>query len=124
VQHQTCTAHVLRTTEDWIDKYQPLVAKDADGSLKNIGVSSEQATADLRRLGELVKSREIEQAAELEVLHRRSLEAALPQERARQSLAYRLRLIFGSLEPLASLNTLPNLERSQERNARWHQQCL
>jgi hypothetical protein len=50
VLHQVCKAHVLRNTEDLIDKYQPLVAKDADGSLKAIGVSPQQAAADLTRL--------------------------------------------------------------------------
>jgi hypothetical protein len=39
VQHQVCKAHVLRNTETLIDRYQPLVAKDADGSLSVIGVS-------------------------------------------------------------------------------------
>ena len=70
------------------------MAKDADGSLAAIGVSPEQAAADLTRLGELVKSRQREQAAELEALHRRYLEAAPPQEGEHQSLAYRLRLLF------------------------------
>ncbi len=94
VQHQVCKAHVLRNTEDLIDKYQPLVAKDAEGSLQAIGVSPQQAAADLTRLGELVKSREREQASELETMHRRYLQATPPQEGAHQSLAYRLRLLF------------------------------
>src|SRR5437763_17036241 len=47
VQHQVCKAHVLRNAETLIERYQPLVAKDADGSLQTIGVSSEQAAADL-----------------------------------------------------------------------------
>src|SRR5712691_10168525 len=55
LQHQICKAHVLRNTEALIERYQPLAACDADGSLHAIGVSSEQAAADLRRLGELVK---------------------------------------------------------------------
>jgi hypothetical protein len=42
----------------------------------------------------LVKSRQKEQAAELETLHRRYLEAAPPQEGAHQSVAYRLRLLY------------------------------
>src|SRR4029077_2319010 len=50
VQHQVCKAHVLRNTEDLIEKYQPLVTRDADGSLKAIGVSPQQAAADLTRL--------------------------------------------------------------------------
>ena len=94
VQHQICKAHVLRNTEALIDKYQPLVASDADGSLGAIGVSPQQAAADLTRLGELVKSRQKEQAAELEALHRRYLEAAPPHDGEHFSLAYRLRLLF------------------------------
>jgi len=94
VQHQVCKAHVLRNTEALIEKHQPLVAKDADGSLGAIGVSPEQAAADLERLGEPVKSREREQAAELEALHRRYLQASPPQEGEHQSVAYRLRLLF------------------------------
>src|SRR6266404_80019 len=54
VQHQVCKAHVLRNTETLIERYQPLVARDADGSLAGIGVSPQQAAADLERLGELV----------------------------------------------------------------------
>jgi len=64
VQHQICKAHVLRNTETLTLRYQPLVAPDTDGSLHAIGVSPEQAAADLTRLGELVKSRQREQAAE------------------------------------------------------------
>jgi hypothetical protein len=94
VQHQVCKAHVLHNTETLIEHYQPLVARDADGSLHAIGVSPEQAAADLTRLGELVKSRQREQAPELEALHRRYLEAVPPHEGEHQSLAYRLRLLF------------------------------
>jgi transposase-like protein len=94
VEHQVCKAHVLRNTETLIERYQPLVAKDADGSLKAIGVSPQQAAADLTRLGELVKSRQREQATELEAMHRHYLQASPPQEGEHQSLAYRLRLLF------------------------------
>ena len=94
VQHQVCKAHVLRNTEALIERYQPMVVRDADGSLKAIGVSPQQAAADLTRLGELVKSRQREQATELETMHRRYLQAAPPQEGEHQSLAYRLRLLF------------------------------
>jgi hypothetical protein len=76
MQHKICKAYVLRNTETLIERYQPVVAKDADGSLNAIGVSSQQAAADLTRLGELVKSREREQASELEAIHRRYLAAS------------------------------------------------
>ena len=85
---------VLRNTEDLIEKYQGLVAQDADGSLKAIGVSREQAAADLTRLGELIKERKREQGSELEAMHRRYLQAPPPQEGEHQTLAYRLRLLF------------------------------
>ncbi len=39
LQHQVCKAHVLRNTETLTLRYQPLVARDADGSLQAIGVS-------------------------------------------------------------------------------------
>jgi hypothetical protein len=39
VQHQVCKAHVLRNTDAITLRYQPLVGRDADGSLKAIGVS-------------------------------------------------------------------------------------
>jgi transposase-like protein len=94
VQHQVCKAHVRRNTEELIERNLPLVAKDADGSLQAIGVSVEQAIGDLKRLGELVKSRGREQASELEAMHRRYVQAVPPQPGEHQSLAYRLRLLF------------------------------
>jgi hypothetical protein len=57
-------------------------------------VSPQQAEADLMCLGELVKSRQREQATELESMQRRYLQASPPQEGEHQSLAYRLRLLF------------------------------
>jgi hypothetical protein len=93
-------AQDIKALQDWIEPIAKsvgatvLVTDDADGSLAAIGVSPEQAVADLTRLGELVESRQKEQAAELEALHRRYLEAAPPHEGAHQSLAYRLRLLF------------------------------
>ncbi len=106
LEHQVCKAHVLRNTEALIERYQPLVAKDADGSLAAIGVSSGQAAADLTSLGELVKSRKREQGVELEAMHRRYVEAAPPRDGEHQSLAYRLRLLF-----LDRWNLWPRLTR-------------
>jgi hypothetical protein len=51
VQHHVCKAHVLRNTEAITLRYQPLVARDADGSLQAIGVSPQQAAADASALG-------------------------------------------------------------------------
>jgi hypothetical protein len=94
VQHQVCKAHVLRNTEDLIERLEPLLATNADGSLRALGVSSEQAAADLGRLGQLINSRHREQTSELEAMHRRYLQASPPPEGGHGSLAYRLRLLF------------------------------
>ena len=92
--HQVCKGHVKRNTEDLIVQMRPQVATDQDGSLKAIGVEPTQALADLDRLGELITSRQPEQGAELEQIHRRYVEAAPPKKGAVASLAYRLRLLY------------------------------
>jgi transposase-like protein len=92
--HQVCKSHVKRNTEELIDQMRPLVAADEDGSLKAIGVEPAQALADLDRLGELITSRQPEQGAELEQMHRRYVEAPPPKKGAAASLAYRLRLLY------------------------------
>jgi hypothetical protein len=94
LSHQVCKSHVKRNTEELIDELRPLAAKDSDGSLQAIGVTSAQAVADLARLGELISSRQPEQASELEQMHRRYLKAAPPRKGAVASLAYRLRLLY------------------------------
>src|SRR5260370_9075104 len=94
VQHQVCKAHVLRNTDALIDKYQPFVASDADGSLGAIGVSPQQAAADLTRLGELVRSRHRQQASELEPLHQLYVLPVPRREGEHLSLTYGLRLFF------------------------------
>ena len=58
---QVCKGHAQRAEE-----LQSLAKEDWDGSLKAIGMTSEQATADLDRLRELVRRRQPEQGEELE----------------------------------------------------------
>jgi transposase-like protein len=104
--HQVCKSHVVRNTEALIQEMRPQAQQDKDGSLQAIGITSAQAVADLERLGELVKSRQPEQGAELEAIHRRYLEAAPPRKQEQASLAYRLRLLF-----LDRWNLWPRLTR-------------
>jgi hypothetical protein len=94
LEQQVCKAHVVRNTDALVDSLMPAVAKDADGSLAAIGVSPAQATADVQRLGELVHSRQPEQAAELADLAGRYAPAKAPKPGQSFSLAYRLRLLF------------------------------
>ena len=120
--HQVCKSHVMRDTEEPIDDLRPLVAKDGDGSLQAIGVEPAQAVADLARLGELITSRQPEQAAELEQMHRRYLAAAPPKKGTVASLAYRLRLLYLDRWNLWSRLTRYRKWKGQKAgNPRWHQ---
>jgi hypothetical protein len=106
LDHQVCKSHVKRNTEALIESLAPMPAQDEDGSLDAIGVSSEQALADLARLAQLIQSRQPDEQAELETLHRRYIRAAPPQPGQRASVAYRLRLLF-----LDRWNLWPRLTR-------------
>lgn len=57
-------------------------------------MSSQQAVADLKRLGELILDRQPQQQAELETMYERYCQAAAPRPGSKFSLAYRLRLLF------------------------------
>ncbi len=94
VEHQVCKSHVKRNTEAFIDSMKPKAETDEDGSLADIGVTPEQATDDLKRLGELILSRQPEEEKELEAMHRRYAKAAGPGPGEKASVAYRLRLLY------------------------------
>jgi transposase-like protein len=106
LDHQVCKGHVVRNTEALIESYRDLAARDADGSLRALGVTPEQAVADLERLGQLIHSRRPEQEAELETMHHRYLAARPPRKGEQARIAYRLRLLF-----LDRWNLWPRLTR-------------
>jgi hypothetical protein len=81
LEQQVCKSHVKRNTEALIEALKPLAEVDVDGSLAAIGVSPEQAVADLERLGELIRLRRPEDEAELEQLYTRYQGAAPPKRR-------------------------------------------
>jgi transposase-like protein len=94
--HQVCKSHVLRNTEAWVEDIKPELEKDADGSLADLGVSPEQAVADVDALLQLMQERQPtpEAAEQLQKIHQRYQAAPSPktQGTAKMSLAYRLRL--------------------------------
>jgi hypothetical protein len=98
MKQQVCKSHVLRNTEEWVEKMKPQLGKDADGSLGAIGVKPEQAVADCEALLRLVQERQSGARAEelLEAIHRRYMVAAPPKRdgdgKVEMTLAYRLRL--------------------------------
>jgi len=94
LEHQVCKSHVKRNTETFIENLAAQVASDADGSLAAMGITPEQALEDLKHLGELILSRQPEEAGDLEAMHQRYLEAAPPTAGQKATVAYRLRLIY------------------------------
>ena len=57
MDQQVCKSHVGRNSEEWVERMKPELAKDADGSLRAIGVKPEQAVADCDELLRLVRER-------------------------------------------------------------------
>ena len=94
LDQQVCKGHVKRNTEALIEHLQPETVTDGDGSLAAIGVAPEQAAADLKRLGELIRTRRPEDMNELAELHLRYIGASPPGTGEKASVAYRLRLLF------------------------------
>jgi hypothetical protein len=106
LDQQVCKAHVKRNTEALIENLQPEATSDRDGSLAAIGVAPEQAEADLKRLGELIRTRRPQDVDELAEMHLRYIGASPPGAGEKASVAYRLRLLF-----LDRWNLWPRLTR-------------
>ena len=106
LEQQVCKGHVLRNTEGLVETMQVEAATDADGSLAAIGVASDQAVADLKRLDELVRTRQPEDVDKLAEMHLRYIGASPPRAGQKASVAYRLRLLF-----LDRWNLWPRLTR-------------
>ena len=94
LDQQVCKSHVKRNTDQLIETLQEEVVDDVRGSLTAIGVTPEQALDDLKRLEELIKSRQPEEEAALEKMHLRYIEASPPDKGQKATPAYRLRLLF------------------------------
>jgi transposase-like protein len=92
--HQVCKSHVGRNTDELIASLSQAIQAGRDTSLADVHIEAAQALADLRRLGELVHSRQPDQQAELHTLYERYAQAAAPSKGASASLAYRLRNLF------------------------------
>jgi hypothetical protein len=88
------------------EELQTSATTGTDGSLAAIGVTPEQAVADLERLAELIQTRRPEDVDELEVMHLRYIAAAPPSAGAKATTAYRLRLLY-----LDRWNLWPRLTR-------------
>jgi hypothetical protein len=91
---QVCKSHVVRNTEELITSISQSIETDEDTSLAQIQIEPTQALADLRRLRELIHSRQPNQQAEVQALYERYAQAAPPRKGSPASVAYRMRNLF------------------------------
>jgi transposase-like protein len=94
LEQQVCKSHVGRNTLALIENLSQQIQAGADRSLAELGIEPQQALADLRQLGELMRSRLPEQQPQLEALFLRYAAAPAPRPGQSASLAYRLRNLF------------------------------
>lgn len=92
--HQVCKSHVGRNTDALVDDLSALIRTGQDRSLDVIGVSAEQALADLARLKALIHSRQPQEQEELEHMYQRYANARKPSKGKRFDAAYRMRNLF------------------------------
>jgi transposase-like protein len=94
LDQQVCKSHVVRNTEELIIALSQAIDTDQDGSLAPLQIEPVQALADLRRLGELIHSRQPDEQAEVRALYERYALAAAPKKGKSTSIAYRMRNLF------------------------------
>ena len=92
--HQVCKSHVVRNTEALVAELSGILQAGQDQSLEAIGVSIQQALEDLKRLKELIHSRQPAEQTELETLCLRYAQARKPGKGKKHDVAYRLRNLF------------------------------
>lgn len=106
IEQQVCKGHVKRNTEALVEELGEKARGDEDGSLATIGVTAEEAMADLEQLRKLISSRQPDDVVMLEEMHMRYVCAPAPRQGEKASVAYRLRLLF-----LDRWNLWPRLTR-------------
>ena len=89
-----CQSHVKRNTDEWIAGLRSVIAQGTDQSLAALGITFEQAWADVERLGQWIQTRRPEGPVELEAWYDRYGGAAPPSTGQTASLADRLYLVF------------------------------
>jgi transposase-like protein len=94
LDHQVCKSHVVRNTEELIASLSLAIEAGQDSSLVELQIEPTQALADLRRLGELIHSRQPEQQAEVQALYERYAAALHSKKGQIASIAYRMRNLF------------------------------
>lgn len=94
MDQQVCKSHVVRNTEELITSLNQSIETGKDTSLTQLQIDPLQALADLRRLGELIHSRQPNEQVEVQALYERYAQAAPPRRGKPASIAYRMRNLF------------------------------
>jgi hypothetical protein len=94
LDQQICKSHVVRNTEELITSLSQTIGIGKDTSLKELQIDPTQALVDLRRLGELIHSRQPDEQAEVQALYERYALAPAPKKGKPASIAYRMRNLF------------------------------
>lgn len=94
LHQQVCKSHVVRNTEELITSLSLGIVSQQDHSLAQLQIEPAQALLDLRRLGELIHSRQPQQQAEVQDLYERYAAAPAPKPGRTASIAYRMRNLF------------------------------
>jgi hypothetical protein len=91
---QVCKSHVGRNTDELVDELSVIIRSDLDHSLEAIGVTPEQALADLALLKCLVHTRRPEDQEKLEKCYLRYARARKPGKGKKYDVAFRIRNLF------------------------------
>lgn len=94
LDQQVCKSHVVRNTEELITSLDSLLDSRTDRSLARGDIAPEQAHSDLKRLGELIHSRQPDEQAQVQSLYERYAAAAAPKPGQSATIAYRMRNLF------------------------------
>ena len=91
---QVCKSHVGRNTQALVAELSTLIRAGQDHSLDAMGISPEQALADLASLQEMIHSRRPEDQPRLEEIYLRYASARKPGKGKKFDVAYRMRNLF------------------------------
>ena len=91
---QVCKSHVGQNTDALVENLSALIRAGKDPSLESIGISTEQALADLDTLKTLIHTRKPEDQKESEQMYLRYANAHKPAKGKPFSVAYRMRNLF------------------------------
>ena len=123
LEHQVCKSHVKRNTERLVEELRPLAERDQDGSLRALGVSAEQAVADLDRLkagGAAATGGQGRGAGDVRAV---SWGFASPGGGESECGLSDAVVIPGPLELVAPVDQVSGVAGGARREDRWDQQC-